>query len=78
MKSHPIYWARARLHFIRRWRAFNAEKGSIRFQLGAGDSIGDSRERLIGAPIPFESLRSKHADFMVGILPLVGSSCVPA
>src|SRR6266436_2170950 len=60
--------ARAGCIFIRRWRAFNAEKG-ISVPVGAGDSVGDSRERLIGPPIPFESF-VQSCDFMSGVLPL--------
>src|SRR6266852_74569 len=60
--------ARAGCIFIRRWRAFNAEKG-ISVPVGAGDSVGDSRERLIGPPIPFESF-VQSCDLMGGVLPL--------
>src|SRR6266478_5549652 len=60
--------ARAGCIFIRRWRAFDAEKG-ISIPVGAGDSVGDSRERLIGPPIPFESL-VQSSDLMGGVLPL--------
>src|SRR5882762_7343842 len=60
--------ARAGCIFIRRWRAFNAEKG-ISVPVGAGDSVGDSRERLIGPPIPFESF-VQGCDLMGGVLPL--------
>src|SRR5258707_4021140 len=54
--------------FIRRWRAFDAEKG-ISVPVGAGDSVGNCRERLIGPPIPFESF-VQSCDLMGGVLPL--------
>src|SRR5712672_4123948 len=60
--------ARAGCIFIRRWRAFDAEKG-ISVPVGAGDSVGDSRERLIGPPLPFESF-VQSCDLMGGVLPL--------
>src|SRR6266852_4289698 len=54
--------------FIRRWRAFNAEKG-ISVPVGTGDSVGNCRERLIGPPIPFEPF-VQSCDLMGGVLPL--------
>jgi len=60
--------ARAGCIFIRRWRAFNAEEG-ISVPVGAGDSVGDRRERLIGPPVPFEPL-VQSCDLMGGVLPL--------
>src|SRR5258705_7009067 len=60
--------ARAGCIFIRRWRALDAEKG-ISVPVGAGDSVGDCRERLIGPPVPFESF-VQSCDLMGGVLPL--------
>src|SRR5712672_1828299 len=60
--------ARAGCIFIRRWRAFDAEKG-ISVPVGTGDSVGDCRERLIDPPVPFESF-VQSCDLMGGVLPL--------